>query len=116
MDKFGFRTSVFWTLAVLYCSKFELFVVLQEAIETTKTYFHPTSMVPLVEYLINGVLERTSADRQMIGQFLAHLVSQHILLKKQYVSGLGLVLETVGDLIVDIPKVWLYLGELIGEL
>ena len=72
-------------------------------------------MVPLVEKLINGVLERTSADRQMIGQFLAHLVSQHILLKKQYESALGRVLDTVEDLIVDIPKYWLYMGELIGQ-
>jgi hypothetical protein len=91
------------------------FYVLQEAIETVKTYFHPTSMVPLVEYLINEVLELKSSDRQMIAQFLAQLVSQHILLKKQYETGLGLVLKIVEDLIVDIPKMWLYLGELIGE-
>ena len=47
---------------------------------------------------------------------LAQLVIQHILLRQQYEAGLNFVLETAGDLMVDIPKIWDYFGELIGKL
>ncbi len=43
-------------------------------------------------------------------------MNQHILLRQQYEAGLNSVLEFAGDLIVDIPKVWDYFGELIGKL
>ena len=39
-----------------------------------------------------------------------------MLLRQQYEAGLKSVLEFAGDLMVDIPKVWDYLGELIGKL
>ena len=70
----------------------------------------------LVEYLINGVLERSVASRKSIGHLLGQLVLRHILLRKQYEAGLRSVLQIVGDLVVDIPKVWDYLGELIGNI
>ncbi len=47
---------------------------------------------------------------------LAQLVKERMLLRQQYEAGLNSVLEFAGDLVVDIPKVWDYFGELIGEL
>lgn len=46
---------------------------------------------------------------------LGKLVIQHILLRKQYEAGLKAILQFAGDLIFDIPKIWDYLGELIGK-
>ena len=91
-------------------------MVFQEAIETVCAYFHPTSMELLVESLINGVLERSAPSRKTIGHLLGQLVLRHILLRKQYETGLRSVLHYAGDLVVDIPKVWDYLGELIGNI
>ena len=87
---------------------------LQEAIETVCAYFHSTAMEKLVENLINDVLERSESGRKKIGHLLGQLVNRNILLGKQYESGLRLVLQIAGDLVVDVPKVWIYLGELIG--
>jgi hypothetical protein len=47
-----------------YCLLFEL---PQEAIETVRTYFHPTSMERLVENLINKSLECSGPNRKKIG-------------------------------------------------
>jgi len=87
---------------------------LQEAIETVCAYFHSTAMEKLVENLINDVLEKSESGRKKIGHLLGQLVNRNILLGKQYESGLRLVLQIAGDLVVDVPKVWIYLGELIG--
>ena len=68
-----------------------------------------------VEFVINGVLERSETARKQIGHLLSQLVIKKILLKKQYVKGLQNVLQFAGDLVVDIPKVWDYFGDLIGN-
>ena len=68
-----------------------------------------------VEFVINGVLERSETARKQIGHLLSQLVIKKILLKKQYVKGLQNILQFAGDLVVDIPKVWDYFGELIGN-
>lgn len=72
-------------------------------------------MEQLVENLINGVLERTQVACRKVGQLLARLIKEHILLKKQFEAGLKPILEITPDLVVDIPKVWDYIGDLIGK-
>ena len=72
-------------------------------------------MEKLVDHLINGVLERSTTGRRNVGQLLGRLIKEHILLKKQFEAGLKSVLEFVGDLVVDIPMIWNYLGELLGN-
>ena len=72
-------------------------------------------MEQLVDHLINGVLERSTTGRRNVGQLLSRLIKEHILLKKQCEAGLKTALEFVGDLVVDIPMIWNYLGELLGN-
>ena len=72
-------------------------------------------MNKLVEHLINDVLERPVTARQKIGHLLGQFVNRNVLLRKQFKAGLNSVLEFAGDLMVDIPKVWDYFGELIGR-
>ena len=72
-------------------------------------------MDQFVEFVINGVLERSEIARKKIGHLLSQLVVRKLLLKKQYVKGLQNVLQIAGDLVVDIPKIWDYFGELIGK-
>ena len=90
-------------------------VVLQEAIESVCAYFGVSSMQLLVEHLINGVLERSTTGRKKVGHLLGLLLKRNILLRKQFEAGLKSVLQIADVLLVDIPKIWDYLGELIGN-
>ena len=67
------------------------------------------------ESVINWSLEHSDAARKKVGPFLAQLVKRKILLKSQYEKGLQNVLKIAGDLVVDIPKFWDYLGQLISK-
>ena len=87
----------------------------QDAVETVCAYFHPSAMEKLVENLINGVFEQSQAGRRKVGQLLGRLIKEHILLKKQFEVGFKMILSFTPDLVVDIPKVWDYLGDLIGQ-
>jgi hypothetical protein len=71
-------------------------------------------MEALVENLINGVLERSPTSRMKVGQLIGQLLNQHILLRKQFETGLRTVLDIADIMVVDVPKLWDYLGELIG--
>ena len=70
----------------------------------------------LVEHFINGVLERSTTGRKKVGHLLGQLLKRNILLRKQFESGLKSVLQIADVLVVDIPKIWDYLGELIGKI
>jgi len=90
------------------------YFIYQDAVDTLCTYFHPSAMEQLVENLINGVLERSQPACRKVGQLLSRLIKEHVLLKKQFEVGLKTILGFTPDLVVDIPKVWDYLGDLIG--
>jgi hypothetical protein len=85
-------------------------------VESVCEYFHPSVMSQLVETLINGVLEEKESHRKLIGELLSQLLKQHILLRKQFEAGFRNVLEFAGDLVVDIPKIWDYFGDIIGNV
>lgn len=87
----------------------------QDAIEALCFTFHSSNMDLFVETVINWTLEHSETARKKVGPFLAQLVKQKILLKSQYEKGLQNVLQFAGDLVVDIPKIWDYLGQLIGK-
>ena len=97
-------------LNLIFCLFFS-----QEAIESVCLYFHPSTMDQFVETVINSVLEKSESARKKTAHFLSQLVKKRVLLKKQYQTGLQTILEVVPDLVVDIPKVWVYLAELIGK-
>jgi hypothetical protein len=65
--------------------------------------------------MVNSFLERSVEARKNVGTLLDHLVKRHILLEEQYKQGFGLILGDAGDLVVDIPKYWDYLGEILGN-
>ncbi len=87
----------------------------QDAVDTVCNYFHPSHIEKLVENLINGVLERSTTGRRNVGQLLARLIKEHIVLRRQFEAELVNVLKASSDLLVDMPKLWDYLGELIGK-
>ena len=78
--------------------------------------FHSTSMELLVENLVERVLENSSKDRIMVGRLLSQMLVKHVLLRKQYQTGLRNFLANAGDFIVDVPLYWTCMGEIIGKI
>ena len=70
-----------------------------------------------VELWVNRVMDRKDPKhRLMLANLLSTLVKKCLLQKTQCVKGLGKFLQSAIDLICDIPKIWDYLGEIIGKL
>ncbi|KAL6260894.1 hypothetical protein P5V15_008422 [Pogonomyrmex californicus] len=64
---------------------------------------------------INHVLEKSPTERELISKLLSHLLKENILPVECFKSGLGEVLEIVDDLVIDIPKIWTYLAEILSH-
>jgi len=88
---------------------------LSEAVECVKE-IEPSLIHVFVNEIINGVLEKTSQGRQMVGQLLHDLVKTGKLNVEQYIQGLTEVIELAEEFEIDIPRIWQCLGELIGPM
>ena len=51
-----------------------------------------------------------------VGKLLSDLVRLHLLLPSQFQKGLCSLLEFAADMELDVPKIWAYMGEIIGEI
>ncbi|XP_072237718.1 eukaryotic translation initiation factor 4 gamma 3 isoform X1 [Leuresthes tenuis] len=65
---------------------------------------------------VESTLERSQITRDHMGQLLFQLVQQGILPKPQFYKGFADTLELADDMAIDIPHIWLYLGELLGPV
>ncbi len=88
---------------------------IQEAIACVKE-IDCMHMHLLAYTIINGVLEKNQKGRQAVGKLLVTLVKEGVLTVKQYLQGLGDVMEFAEDMEIDIPRIWQYLGELMGPM
>lgn len=61
------------------------------------------------------ILERSKTARLQTGLLFATLIKRGTLPLQDYCSGLEEVLAQVDDLIIDIPKIWDYLAEILRE-
>ncbi|ESO89979.1 hypothetical protein LOTGIDRAFT_124155, partial [Lottia gigantea] len=77
---------------------------------------HPSNVHLFVELSINSVLERSKIARQQTGNLHHELISKKIISVEAYLKGLKQTLEMAEDMEIDIPKIWQYLGELIGPM
>lgn len=83
--------------------------------------FRRDNIASLVELSVTSVLERSLVDQRRLGEFLARLASSSsrdaaILSLDQVVEGLSPILEIAEDMLVDIPKFWEYLAEMLAPL
>ncbi|XP_063061061.1 eukaryotic translation initiation factor 4 gamma 1-like isoform X2 [Engraulis encrasicolus] len=65
---------------------------------------------------IEATLERSSKARESMGGLLHQLVKAGTLSTTQYYKGVNEILEVAEDMEIDIPHIWLYLGELITPM
>lgn len=66
--------------------------------------------------LMTFVLERKEKGRELCGKLLAHCINNKYLSRSVFVSSLGQLLGGIVDIIIDVPRVWEYIPEFLGEL
>ncbi|XP_041377951.1 eukaryotic translation initiation factor 4 gamma 3-like isoform X2 [Gigantopelta aegis] len=76
----------------------------------------PSMIHIFVQTAINHVLERSKPARRQTGAFLHDLIRQNVISVDTYLKGLTELLQFAEDMEIDIPKIWKYLGELIGPM
>ncbi|XP_012257845.2 eukaryotic translation initiation factor 4 gamma 3-like isoform X1 [Athalia rosae] len=84
------------------------------ALEVSETFDNST-FASFVREVHNVVIEKSAVARKLVGQLLTHLLTKNILPLSLYLAGLREVLDTAEDLVIDIPKIWVYLAELIWQ-
>ncbi|KAL0133320.1 hypothetical protein PUN28_000815 [Cardiocondyla obscurior] len=77
--------------------------------------FDNATFAKLARECINYVLEKSPVERELVSKLLSHLLRQTILPIEYFKNGLGEVLEIVDDLVIDIPKIWTYLAEILSH-
>ncbi|XP_076376961.1 eukaryotic translation initiation factor 4 gamma isoform X2 [Megalopta genalis] len=68
-----------------------------------------------VHELINFVLEKTPLDRERVSYLISHLITIKVLPLQQLRNGFIEILEIVEELMLDIPKIWLYLADILSD-
>lgn len=77
---------------------------------------HLTTMVYFVDYCLNNALDKKVRVRNLTGNLLAHLIIKDVVSRSDLESVVYELVEIAPDLMVDIPKFWDYLPELIAPM
>ena len=66
-------------------------------------------------WLHHAMEHRDNKMRTTLGKLLIYLVNQRLLQREQCLIGFSKFLPIAIDLICDIPKIWDYIGEVVGK-
>ncbi len=62
------------------------------------------------------VLERNRKERKSTGTLLKEMVKRKLFTTPQILKGFELILQTAEDFLVDIPKLWEYLAQMVEPI
>lgn len=79
-----------------------------------KQKFDSTTLSKFTLECINHVFEKTVTDREYVSKLMSHLIKENILPLQCFKNGLGEVLQIVDELVIDLPKIWTYLAEILS--
>ncbi|XP_076320360.1 eukaryotic translation initiation factor 4 gamma 3-like [Tachypleus tridentatus] len=88
----------------------------KEAMHCVAEIFSSSTVSLFIFYAFNQVLERSSQARHLVGQLFHDLIRKNMITVDQYIEGLKSILQLADDFEIDIPKIWLYLGEIIAPM
>nr|CAG23924.1 eukaryotic initiation factor 4G [Sphaerechinus granularis] len=69
-----------------------------------------------VQATIDHVIEKKQDMRETVGVLFHSLLNSNLLTKEQYLTGIKDMIEFAEDMAIDIPKIYEYLGELMGAM
>ena len=62
------------------------------------------------------VIERTNQARSKTGSLMSQLLLKKMISEDQFLDGLGVILDIAEDLLVDIPKLWDFLAQIVAPV
>ncbi|XP_046395906.1 eukaryotic translation initiation factor 4 gamma 1-like isoform X2 [Ischnura elegans] len=88
----------------------------KEAYECIKEKLPPVHYMDFLEKSIEKVLEQTPAVRASFGKLIIYLIKEKLIMEKSFVDALNKILEIAEDMILDVPKFWDYIAEILVVL
>lgn len=89
---------------------------LEDIVLDMKEWLNPNFVAKYINQCVMHVLESKSKERKQTGVVLKELIKKKLILSKDILEGFSEVLQSAEDFIVDIPKFWEYLAELVEPL
>ncbi|XP_078052636.1 eukaryotic translation initiation factor 4 gamma isoform X2 [Augochlora pura] len=86
-----------------------------EAVELVIQQKFENMLSKFVHELINFVLEKSPLDRERVSYLISHLIARKVLPLQQLRNGFMEILEIIEELILDIPKIWSYLADILSD-
>jgi len=78
--------------------------------------FAATTITAFVEAVLNSVIEKNEKARVATGGLIAVMVTKGMLGEEQFLTALDSVLQYAEDLLVDIPKFWDFLAQIVAPM
>ena len=88
----------------------------EEAIKEISEKFSSKTIEKFIENVFNEVIERSDKARVQAGNLMAQLLLKKMISEEQWLVGLDSLLSVAEDLLVDIPKFWDFLAQIISPV
>jgi len=87
---------------------------LEATIKEISEKFATNTIAWFVEAVLNSVIEKNEKARVQSGQLISNMLSRGLLGEGQFLSALDSLLQYAEDLLVDIPKFWDFLAQVVA--
>lgn len=88
----------------------------EETIKEIAEKFSAKTIEKFIENVFNEVIERSEKARVQAGNLMAQLLLKQMLSERQWMVGLDGLVAIAEDLLVDIPKFWDFLAQIISPV
>ena len=88
----------------------------EEAIKEISEKFSSKTIEMFIKNVFNEVIERSEKARVQAGNLMAQMLLKKMISEQQWLAGLDSLLSVAEDLLVDIPKFWDFLAQIISPV
>ncbi|XP_046645694.1 eukaryotic translation initiation factor 4 gamma 3-like isoform X2 [Daphnia pulicaria] len=89
---------------------------IEDAVFNMKEWLHPSTIARFINQCLLHVLKHNKQERRATGALLKEMVKRKLFNSSDLVEGFTELFQSAEDFIVDIPKLWEYLAELVEPL
>ncbi|XP_046441878.1 eukaryotic translation initiation factor 4 gamma 1-like isoform X2 [Daphnia pulex] len=89
---------------------------IEDAVLDMKEWLHPSTIARFINQCLLHVLEHNKKERRATGTLLKEMVKRKLFNSSDIMEGFTELLQSAEDFIVDIPKLWEYVAELVEPL
>ena len=88
----------------------------EETIKEISEKFSSKTIEKFIENVFNEVIERSEKARVQAGNLMSQMLLKKMISEEQWLVGLDSLLSVAEDLLVDIPKFWDFLAQIISPV